>query len=225
MLDFIFRKKPTILLLLAIIVISLIFSLLLNQPLQEGATSMDPTIMGPTINNPPPKIVSTCYDIIQDPKKTRLQKLSEIRPLVNNTYVVLTDIYSQNEKSILNELSLALDGPVQKNAEGKPLDGNALDGSARDTARKVLSSDNLSGMEKVLKIKEILITKKENESSGSDNASTEKDSDDEIPGKGTDTVITKILNVYIKSWFSTVRENIKKLYSTSNDKVVPAVSP
>jgi hypothetical protein len=216
MLDFIFRKKPTILLLLAIIVISLIFSLLLNQPLHEGFEA--------TINNPPPTIVTKCYEIIQDKnkdkdtdmEKTKLQKLSEIRALVNNKYKVLSDIYSENEKSILKELTTALDGPVKKNADGKPLDANALDGDARENARKVLSSDNYNGMEKIEKIDEILKKSAVPVSASSTDAET---------AKNTDKAITNIMNDYVGEWFRTVKENIMKLNTTKNDVVNPTSSP
>jgi hypothetical protein len=207
MLDFIFRKKPTILLLLAIIVISLIFSMLLNQPLQEGMA---------TINNPPPSIVSKCYELIKDKDKTKLQKLSEIRALVNNKYKIITDIYSENEKSILKELTTALSGPVKKNADGTPLDANALTGEARETANTILASNNYNGMEKIEKVDEILRKNAVRESPSSTDAET---------AKNTDKAITNIMDDYVKEWFNVVKENIEKLNTTKNDMVNDKSSP
>uniref|UniRef100_A0A6C0K0A3 Uncharacterized protein n=1 Tax=viral metagenome TaxID=1070528 RepID=A0A6C0K0A3_9ZZZZ len=148
MFDFIFRKKPTIFLLLAIIVISLIFSILLNQPLHEGMEDA-------TINNPPPDLIETAYKIIQDKDKTHIEKLSEIRSLLKGKYKILGDIYRENEHSILKELTSTLSVLPKRDSEGKLYDENALVGDKRDNANKILSSNDYSAMEKIEKIKEI----------------------------------------------------------------------
>ena len=148
MLSFIFRKKTTILMLFAIIVISLIFSILLNRPLHEGMEDA-------TINNPPPEIIEQAYKIIQDKDKTHLQKLSDVRALLKGKYKVLGDIYRQNERSILKELDSSLSVLPKRDSDGKLFDENALVGDRRDKATKILSSNDYSAMEKIEKVNEI----------------------------------------------------------------------
>jgi len=199
MLDFIFRKKPTIFLLLAIIVISLIFSMLLNQPLHEGlenATSSNSSssLEDATINNPPPELVDQAIKIIKDRDKKTLEKLSEIRGLLKNKYKILGDIYRQNESSLLKELNATLSKPVQMTSESdgstpKPLDENALVGPKRDIANRTLSSSDYSAMEKIEKIK-VLADRDKN--------------------------INNIMDEYSEAWYRMVKENIEKLKANSN---------
>ena len=212
MFDFIFRKKPTIFLLLAIIVISLIFSMLLNQPLHEGLdnappstatptevdTSKTPSYSDATINNPPPELIDQAMKIIQDNDKERLAKLSAIRELLKNKYKILGDIYRQNESALLKELITTLSVPAKKDSEGKLFDENALDGYKRDNANKILSSSDFSAMEKIEKIKALA---------------------------GKDRMLSNILDEYIQAWFRMVKDNFDKLKSTSNDIVNPIASP
>ena len=209
MFEFIFRKKPTIFLLLAIIVISLIFSMLLHQPLHEGLdnpssttavdTSKAPAYTDATINNPPPELVNQALKIIKDKdKEGAIEKLSEIKSLLKNKYKILGDIYRQNESAILKELNAALSVAVKKDSEGKLFDENALDGDKRDNAVKTLSSSDFSAMEKIEKVKELA---------------------------GKDKILSNILDEYSIGWLRMVKENLEKLKSTSNDMVNPIASP
>uniref|UniRef100_A0A6C0HHB8 Uncharacterized protein n=1 Tax=viral metagenome TaxID=1070528 RepID=A0A6C0HHB8_9ZZZZ len=150
MFDFIFRKKPTIFLLLAIIVIALVFSIMLNQPLHEGLEMEDATI-----NNPPPEIIEKAMKIIQNKDKTKLQKLIDIRDMVKRKYKVLGEIYNTNESSILKELNDSLSKMPKRDSEGKLFDENAIVGDKRDKANKILSSNDYSAIEKIEKIQEI----------------------------------------------------------------------
>jgi hypothetical protein len=200
MFNFIFRKKLTIFLLLSIIVISLIFSILLNRPLHEGLENSDSSSIAidATINNPPPELVDKAIKILKDKEKEPITKLSEIRALLKNKYKILGDIYRQNESSILKELTSALSVPVKKDSDGKPFDENALVGDKRDTANKILSSSDYSAMEKIEKIKELA---------------------------GKDKVLSNILDEYAQAWLRMVRENFEKLKATSNDTIYPITSP
>jgi hypothetical protein len=191
MFDFIFRKKPTIFLLLAIIFISLIFSILLNNPLHEGMENA-------TINNPPPDIINKAYDILKKDDKTDLDKLNEVRSLLQFKYKILGDIYRQNERSILKELENTLSNPPKRDGDGKLIDPNALTGSNRENAVKLLSSNDYSAMEKIMKISDI---------------------------GGQDKIIKNTLDEYIKAFIEMVKSNIAKLKTTENDVVVPIPSP
>jgi len=148
MFDFIFSKKPTIILLLAIIVISLIFSIIMNQPLQEGLEDA-------VINNPPPEIIDQADKILQNKDKSDLEKISDIRGLLKHKYKILRDIYSKNESAALKELSSVLSVAPQRDGDGKLYDENALVGEKRENANKVISSNDYSGIEKIEKIKEL----------------------------------------------------------------------
>jgi hypothetical protein len=196
MLDFIFRKKPTIFLLLAIIVISLIFSMLLNQPLHEG---FDSDITSDAImNNPPLDIVTKASDIIKEKEKTNLQKLSAIRELLKGKYKVLGEIYRKNAAGLLKELSSALSIQPKRDGDGNLFDTNALVGDKRDLANKILSSNDYSAMEKIEKISDMA---------------------------GKDKAVNNILEEYISAWMRMVKDNIEKLQTTANDTVVPIPSP
>ena len=198
MFDFIFRKKPTIFLLLGIIVISLIFSILLNQPLHEGLENEYTSSIDATINNPPPETIDQAIKIIKDENKKPIEKLSEIRALLKNKYKILGDIYRQNESALLKELTSALSVPAKKDSEGKLFDENALVGDKRDNANKILSSSDFSAMEKIEKIKELA---------------------------GKDKVLSNILDEYAQAWMRMVKANFEKLKATSNDIVSPMTSP
>lgn len=192
MFNFIFRKKPTIFLLLSIIVISLIFSILLNQPLHEGLENENTSSISvdATINNPPPDIVDQSIKILKDENKKTIEKLSEIRGLLKNKYKIIGDIYRQNESSLLKELTSALSVPAKKNSDGKLIDENALDGSKRSDANKILSSNDYSAMEKIEKIRDLA---------------------------GKDKIVSNILDEYSEAWIRMVKSNFEKLKSTSND--------
>ena len=148
MFDFIFSKKPTIILLFAIIVISLVFSIIMNQPVMEG---MEVSV----INNPPPEVIDQANKILQNKDKSDLEKLSDIRGMLKHKYKILRDIYSKNESAILKELSSLLSVPPQRDGDGKLYDENALVGEKRENANKVISSNDYSGIEKIEKIKEL----------------------------------------------------------------------
>jgi hypothetical protein len=196
MLDFIFRKKPTIFLLLAIIIISLIFSMLLNQSLHEG---FDSEITNDAImNNPPLDIITKSSDIIKEKEKTNLQKLSAIKDLLKGKYKVLGEIYRKNAAGLLKELITALSVAPKRDGDGNLFDTNALVGDKRDMANKILSSNDYSSMEKIEKISEMV---------------------------GKDKGINNILDEYIGAWLRMVKENIEKLQTTANDTVVPISSP
>lgn len=192
MLDFIFRKKLTILLLLAIIIISLIFSILLNKPLHEGLDNAYSSLDSATINNPPPEIIDQALKILKEKEKEPIPKLSEIRALLKNKYKILGDIYRQNESAILKELTSALSVPAKKDRDGKLFDENALDGEKRDTANKILTSNDYSAMEKIEKINEMAYK---------------------------DKIIGNILHEYGQAWLRMVRENFEKLKANSNDNL------
>jgi hypothetical protein len=148
MFRFTFSKKPTIFLLLSIIVISLIFSILLKTPVHEGLDTNEAII-----NNPPPDVINKIDEILKNTSKDKLEKLSNIRDVLKNKYKVLGDIYRQNESSILKELSTTLATPPKRDSEGKLFDEDALTGENRDAAIKLISSNDYSGMEKIQKIK------------------------------------------------------------------------
>lgn len=196
MLDFIFRKKPTIFLLLAIIVISLIFSILLNQPLHEGLEN-DIT-NDAVINNPPLEIITKASNIIKEKEKTNLQKLLEIKELLKGKYKILGEIYRKNATGLVNELNTSLNTPPKRDGDGNLFDSNALVGDKRDIANKVLASNDYSATEKIEKISDIA---------------------------GKDKAINNILDEYIGAWFRMVKDNIEKLQTTGNDTVVPISSP
>lgn len=194
MFDFIFSKKPTVFLLLSIIVISLVFSVILNRPLHEGLENdiMSGLEIGATINNPPPDVVDQGLKILKDENKTPIDKLSEIRGLLKNKYKVIGDIYRQNESALLKELTSELSIPAKKNSDGKCIDENCLDGDKRSSASRILSSNDYSAMEKIEKIKDLA---------------------------GKDKILTNILEEYAQSWLRMIRDNFNKLKSTSNDTV------
>jgi predicted nucleotide-binding protein (sugar kinase/HSP70/actin superfamily) len=194
MFKFIFRKKPTVFLLLGIIVISLIFSILLNQSLHEGLENESKSLEDATINNPPPDIVDKSIKILKDETKKPIQKLSEIRGLLKNKYKVLGDIYRKNESSLLKELTTALGVPAEKDSNGKLTDENALDGDKRAKANSIVSSSDYSAMEKIEKINELA---------------------------GNDKILSNILNEYVQGWIKMVKDNIEKLKSISNDEPNP----
>ena len=148
MFRFIFRKKTTIFILISIIILSLIFSVLLNVPIPEGYENA-------TINNPPPDIIEKVNSILNDNAKTELEKLSDIRSVLKNKYKILGDIYRQNESSILKELSMSLSIPPKRDSDGKLFDADALIGDNREKAIKLLSSNDYSAMEKIERIKEL----------------------------------------------------------------------
>ena len=187
MFDFVFRKKPTIFLLLSIIVISLIFSIILNQPIHEGLENDGSTLIDATINNPPLEIVDQAIKILKDENKKTIEKLSEIRGLLKNKYKILGDIYRQNESSLIKELTASLSVPAKKDNDGKLFDENAVDGDKRITANKILSSSDYSAMEKIEKIKEIV---------------------------GKDRLLSNILDEYSESWLRMVKSNFEKLKQT-----------
>lgn len=151
MFHFIFRKKSTIFLLFSIIIISLLFSILLNQPLHEG---LDTDTEG-TMNNPPPDIINKVLKIIKDTTKETIPRLSEIREIIKTNYKVLGDIYRTNEKAMVKELTNALSTAPAKDSDGKVFDENALEGERRDKANKIISSSDYSSMEKIVKIYEM----------------------------------------------------------------------
>jgi hypothetical protein len=153
MFDFIFSKKPTIILLLAIIVISLVFSIIMNQPSLEG---MEVAV----INNPPPEVIDQADKILQNKDKSDLEKLVEIKGLLKHKYKILRDIYSKNESAVLKELSSVLSVAPQRDGDGKLYDENALVGEKRENANKVISSNDYSGIEKIEKIKELASAEK-----------------------------------------------------------------
>ena len=153
MFDFIFSKKPTIILLLAIIVISLVFSIIMNQPSLEG---MEVAV----INNPPPEVIDQAVKILQNKDKSDLEKLVEIKGLLKHKYKILRDIYSKNESAVLKELSSVLSVAPQRDGDGKLYDENALVGEKRENANKVISSNDYSGIEKIEKIKELASAEK-----------------------------------------------------------------
>ena len=200
MFDFIFRKKPTIFLLLSIIVISLIFSILLNQPLHEGLENEKISAMdgGATINNPPPEIVDQGIQILKDENKKPIEKLSEIRGLLKNKYKILGDIYRKNESALLKELTTELSTPAKKDSDGKCIDENCLDGPSRSSANSILSSSDYSAMEKIEKIRDLA---------------------------GKDKILSNILDEYAQAWIRMVRDNLNKLKSTSNDVINSLPSP
>ena len=194
MFDFVFRKKPTIFLLLSIIVISLIFSIILNQPIHEGLENDGSTLIDATINNPPLEIVDQAIKILKDENKKTIEKLSEIRGLLKNKYKILGDIYRQNESSLIKELTASLSVPAKKDNDGKLFDENAVDGDKRITANKILSSSDYSAMEKIEKIKEIV---------------------------GKDRLLSNILDEYSEAWLRMVKSNFEKLKLNSNDTLLP----
>jgi len=147
MFDFIFRKKPTIFLLLGIIVISLLFSILLNQPLHEGLE-----FGGETINNPTPEDIEKINKIIENKDMNDLQKLSNINDILKGKYKILGEIYRQNASSLLKELNESLNALPKRDGDGKLFDTNALVGDKRDMAKKLLASNDYSAMEKINKI-------------------------------------------------------------------------
>lgn len=153
MFDFIFSKKPTIILLLAIIVISLVFSIIMNQPSLEGMAVA-------VINNPPPEVIEQADKILQNKDKSDLEKLVEIKGLLKHKYKILRDIYSKNESAVLKELSSVLSVAPQRDGDGKLYDENALVGEKRENANKVISSNDYSGIEKIEKIKELASAEK-----------------------------------------------------------------
>jgi hypothetical protein len=192
MFDFIFRKKLTIFLLLSIIVISIIFSILLNQPLHEGLETESTSLTDASINNPPLEIVDQAMKILKDENKKPIEKLSEIRGLLKNKYKILGDIYRQNESSLLKELTASLNIPAKKDSNGKCIDENCLDGAKRTDANKILASSDYSAMEKIEKIKDLA---------------------------GTDKIISNILDEYSESWLRMVKSNFEKLKQNSNDSI------
>jgi hypothetical protein len=145
MFQFIFRKKSTIFLLIAIILISLVFSILLHQPLHEGFDEA-------TINSPSPDIIHNMIVIVNDSAKDKMNKLLDIKGLIGNKYKVLGDIYTQNENALVKELDTYLTQPPKQDNTGNLLDVNALTGGNREKAVNILYS-NETAVEKIGKIK------------------------------------------------------------------------
>jgi hypothetical protein len=142
----IFRKAPTILLLIIIILISLVFSILLNQPLHEGIDGYG------TINNPPPDVIEDLLAILINHRKNNLEKLQEIDKTLGGKYKVLGDIYRENENTVLKELKNVLSKPPAIDSDGNILDKNALVGSEREKAINLLAKNDISGIEKIAQI-------------------------------------------------------------------------
>jgi hypothetical protein len=195
MFRFVFSKKPTIFLLLAIIVISLIFSVILQRTLQEG---IDDTAIDATINNPPPEIINKIDVVLKDESKNKLEKLSAIKDLLKNKYKVLGDIYRQNESAVLKELTSTLSNPPKRDNDGKLFDPEAMIGENRDKAVKILSSNDYSAMEKIEKIKSLA---------------------------GKDKTINIVMDEFVDAWLKMVITNIEQIRTTMNDVVKPIPSP
>jgi len=147
MFEFVFSKKPTIILLLSVIFISLIFSILFNIPLHEGFVDEE------TINNPPPNIIEKINEKLNNSKLSNIEKLIEVKTIIKRKYKVLNDIFKKNESSILKELHEYLSNPPKMNSEGKPIDEYALLGDRRASALQTISSNDYSAIEKIEKIK------------------------------------------------------------------------
>jgi predicted RND superfamily exporter protein len=147
MFEFVFSKKPTIMLLLLVIFVSLVFSVLFNIPLQEGIDEED------SINNPPPNIIEKINEKLNNSKLSNIEKLVEIKSIIKRKYKVLSDIFKKNESSILQELQDYLSKPPKMNSEGKPVDEYALIGDKRAAALKIISSNDYSAIEKIEKLK------------------------------------------------------------------------
>ena len=147
MLDFVFRKKTTIILLLSVIFISLIFSILFNISVHEGFEDEE------TINNPPPDIIEKINEKLNNSKLSNIEKLVEVKMIIKRKYKVLSDIFKKNETSILKELHEYLSKPPKTNSEGKPIDEYALLGDRRANVLQTISSNDYSAIEKIEKIK------------------------------------------------------------------------
>jgi predicted RND superfamily exporter protein len=147
MFEFVFSKKPTIILLLSVIFVSLIFSVLFNIPVNEGFADEE------TINNPPPNIIEKINETLNNSKLSNIEKLVEIKSIIKRKYKVLSDIFKKNESSILKELQDYLSKPPKMNTEGKPVDEYALIGDKRADALKTISSNDYSAIEKIEKLK------------------------------------------------------------------------
>ena len=195
MFHFIFRKKTTIFLLSSIIVISLWFSILLNKKLYEG---MDDDGQ---LTNMTPMDIEKMDNILKNDTLTVLEKIQESMPIIKKIKT-LNDINKQGMKSYLNAISEYVSSKPNVDANGKPFDVDAISAEMREKINKLLTSEELMHIEKVIKIttsqsgspsligndKQLNIIKKEHEKSLSGQLRKYVDSQKEvISGSSTAT--------------------------------------
>ena len=180
-----FRKIPTLVLLFSVIVISLLFSIMFTR--REGLTMKNPTasdmkkikdILDGTTSLPNPS----------DPAiSIKAQKIMAIRPIAMK-YTILTDIYKSNAKSYLTALTDEIQTKPQTNTDGTLVDSNSMPQDKRDQANAILSSSDLSHVEKIVKI---------------------------IPLIGNDVKLNQIITVNEDSWMQMIRDYVQSLEDTS----------
>jgi hypothetical protein len=180
-----FRKIGTVLLLFSVIVISLLFSMMIT--VNEGLTMKNPTASDmkkikdildgtTTLPNPPDPAISI-----------RMQKIAAIRPIAMQ-YTILTDIYRSNAKSYIDGLQTQIQSPPQTNSDGTRVDANAMPQDKREKANAILTSNDLSQVEKIGKI---------------------------IPLIGSDVALNDIVTKNEESWMQMIRDYIKSIESTT----------
>jgi hypothetical protein len=176
MFEFVFRKKASIIILCTIIGLSLIFSLLFNIQLHEGMqgqregaklrknnenpevdTTDDnyiETKPPPPMNNPPPPMKQKIIELLSNDNLTIMEKMKKLQSIVKK-YVVLNDIFKQNKYAYYNEFSDAISEPPKMDSNGTTNDPNAITAANREKAKQVLSNNNLSMIDKIIKLKEL----------------------------------------------------------------------
>jgi len=176
MFEFVFRKKASIIILCTIIGLSIIFSILFNIHLQEGMqgqeegakprknnanTVVDTTDDNyneikppPPMNNPPPGMKQKITDLLSNENLTIMEKMKKLEPVVKK-YIVLNDIFNENENAYYNEFADAISEPAKMDSNGTAKDPNAISAGNREKAKQVLSNNKLSMIDKIIKLKEL----------------------------------------------------------------------
>ena len=180
-----FRKIPTLILLFSVIVISLLFSMMVTTT--EGMEMKNPTagdmkkikdILDGTTTLPNPS----------DPSiSIKAQKIMAIRPIALQ-YTILTDIYKSNAKAYASALTDEIQTKPQTNSDGTLVDSNSMPQDKRDQANAILSSNDLSQVEKITKI---------------------------LPLIGSDVKLNQIITVNEDSWMQMIREYIRSIEDTT----------
>lgn len=151
----IFRKIPSIILLIIVIITSLLFSLWIQSDISEGLTT--------TIKIPPSKDLKKLTGILEGSISTIRVKYNVSVSmkkiiLMRNTavkYTALNDVYNMNTDLYYKDLVQAIQTPAQTDSQGNAFDENAISIKNREIANTIVSSGKKPTFNKLCELLEL----------------------------------------------------------------------